>query len=84
MLFATFVLVSVNSKHDCLEQSVDFGHRNKATQVSDVPRLGLEQKEQISIFLRLVVVREEALLQLGGFVEVACDLVLLCARLILA
>ena len=49
-----------------------------------MPRLGLEQEEEISVFLRLVVVREEALLQLGGFVEVACDLVLLCARLILA
>jgi hypothetical protein len=50
----------------------------------NVPWLCLEEEKEIAVFLRLFVVREEALLQLGGFVEVACNLVLLCAQLMLA
>jgi hypothetical protein len=40
-------------------------------------RLRLEKEEEIAVFLRLVVVREHALLDFGGIVEVAGDFVLL-------
>jgi hypothetical protein len=46
----------------------------------NVPWLGLEEEEKIAVLLRLIVVGKEALLELGGFIEVACDLVLLNSR----
>lgn len=39
--------------------------------------LGLKEKQQVSILLRLLVVGEEAFLQLGGILQVTCDFVLL-------
>ena len=45
--------------------------------MGDVSRFGLQQEKQVSVFLSLVVVREEALLHIGGGFEVARDFVLL-------
>lgn len=42
-----------------------------------VSRLRLEQKEQISVFLRLLVVGKEAFLEFGRFVEVVRNFILL-------
>lgn len=79
MLFSTLILIPVDGEHDGLQQRVDLGHGNKAAEVGNVPRLRLEEEEQVSVFLRLLVVGKEALLKLSGFVEVACNLVLLRA-----
>jgi hypothetical protein len=48
--------------------------------MSYVLRLGLEEEKQVSVFLRLLVIGKEAFLQLGGFVEVVRDFVLLQAQ----
>lgn len=77
MLFTALVLVAVDCEHDRLQKSIDFGHGDEATEVGDVPRLRLEQEEQVSILLCLLVVGEEAFLQFGGIVEVVGDFVLL-------
>lgn len=77
MLFAAFVLVAVDGEHDRLQQSIDLGHGNQPTEMCNVPGLRLEQEQQVSVFLRLLIVGKEALLQLGSFVEVTCDFVLL-------
>jgi hypothetical protein len=45
--------------------------------VGDVSWLGLEEKEQVAVFLSLFVVWEEAFLQFEAFCEVVCDFVLL-------
>lgn len=62
MLLSTFILVSVNGEHDSLQQCVNLGHRNKSTKVRNMPGFGLKEEEQVSVFLRLLVIREEALL----------------------
>ena len=77
MLFTAFVLISVNGEHDSLKQGVDLRHRDKPAKVSDVTRLGLQEEEEVPVFLCLLVIGKEALLKLCGVVEVAGDLVLL-------
>jgi hypothetical protein len=77
MFLTALVLVSIDSEHHSLEECVDFAHGNKAAEMRDVSGLGLEQKEQISVFLRLFVVGEKALLQFGGIVKMAGHFVLL-------
>jgi hypothetical protein len=77
MLLATLVLVSVDGEHDGLEQRIDFSHGDETAEMRNVSRLGLQEEQQIAVFLRLVVVGEEALLELHAFFEVACDFVLL-------
>ena len=42
--------------------------------------LGLEEKEQVAVFLSLFVVWEEAFLQFEAFCEMVCDFVLLQTR----
>jgi len=79
MFFPTFVLISIDGKHDGLQKRINFSHGNETTQMCNVPRLRLQKEEQVAIFLCLVVVGEKALLQLSGFVEVVGDLVLLRA-----
>jgi hypothetical protein len=81
MLFAALILVAVNGEHDCLEQRIDLRHGNEAAQMRDVSGLGLEQEKQVSVFLCLVVVREEPLLKFAGFIEVVCNFILLIIRL---
>jgi len=78
VFLATFVLVSVDCEHDGLEKGVDFRHGHKTAQVGNVSGFGLEEEEQIAVFLRLFVVGEEALLQLQAFGKVVGDFVLLC------
>ena len=45
-------------------------------------RLRLEEKEQIAVLLRFLVVREETFLQICGIFEVICDLILLIVILV--
>lgn len=40
-------------------------------------RLGLQKEQQISIFLRLLVIREETFLQISSIFKMACDFILL-------
>lgn len=40
-------------------------------------RLGLEQEEQVAIFLSLFVIGEEALLEIESVLEMICDFILL-------
>lgn len=77
MLFAALILVAVDGEHDRLEEGIDLGHGDQATEMRNVSRLGLEEEEQIPVFLRLLVVREEALLQIGRILEMARDFILL-------
>lgn len=62
MLFTTFVLVSVNSEHDGLQQGIDLGHGDQSAQVGDVAGLGLQQEQEIAVLLGSFVVREETFL----------------------
>jgi hypothetical protein len=71
MLFSALVLVSVNGEHDSLQELVDLGHGDQATQMSNVPWLTLQKKEQVAVFLCLFVVRKRALGQIGRIVQVA-------------
>ena len=41
MFFSTFVLVSIDCKHNSLKERVDFGHGNQTAEMGDVARLGL-------------------------------------------
>jgi hypothetical protein len=77
MLFSALILVSVDCEHDCLQQRIDLGHGDEPTQMRNVPRFGLEEKEQVAVLLCLFVVGEEAFLQFEAVCEVVCDFVLL-------
>lgn len=77
MLFSALVLVSINRKHDRLQQRIDFGHGNESAQVCNVAGFGLKQKQQVSILLGLLVVRKESLLQFRRIIEMAGDFILL-------
>lgn len=52
MLLAALVLVAVKREHDRLQQDVDLGHRDQAAERRDVPRLGLEQEEEVAVGLQ--------------------------------
>ena len=43
----------------------------------DVSRLGLQKEQQISVFLRLLVIWEETFLQIRSIFEMACNFILL-------
>ena len=58
MLFTALILVSVDCEHDGLQQLVNLCQRDQATKMSDVSRLGLEQEQEIAIFLCLLIVGE--------------------------
>lgn len=45
MLFPRFVLVSVESEHDGLEEGVDFAERDESAEGGDVAWFGLEEEE---------------------------------------
>jgi hypothetical protein len=45
--------------------------------MSDVPRFGLEEEQQVAVFLCLLIVREEAFLQFEAVCQVICDFILL-------
>ena len=77
MFFTALILISVDGEHDCLEQRVNLGHRDQSAKVSDVPGLRLQKKEKISVFLRLIVVRETTLLHLKGILKMAGNFILL-------
>lgn len=62
MFFSTFILVPIYREHDSLQQSVNLGHCNKTAEVCNMSRLGLQEKKQISVFLRLFIVGKESLL----------------------
>lgn len=77
MLFSTFVLVPVNREHDGLQQRIDLRHCDKPAEMCDMSRLGLKEEKQIAVFLSLLVVREKALLKIGGVLEMIRNFVLL-------
>jgi hypothetical protein len=77
MLLSALVLVSVNGKHDGLQERLDLGHGHEAAEVRNVSGLRLQEEQQVSVSLRLVVIGKGALLHLGGILEMACDFVLL-------
>lgn len=77
MLFSALVLVSVNREHDSLEKRVDFGHGDQSAEVRDMSWLGLQEKQEVAIFLSLVIVGEEAFLHLGGVLQMAGNFILL-------
>ena len=62
MLFAAFVLVTIDREHDGLQERIDLCHSDKPTKVRDVARLGLQEEEEIPIFLLFLVIGEEAFL----------------------
>jgi hypothetical protein len=41
MLFSALILIPVNCEHDGLQELVDLGHGDQATQMSNVPWLTL-------------------------------------------
>jgi hypothetical protein len=77
MLFSALILVPIDREHDGLEERVDLGHCDETAEVCNVARLGLEEEQQISVFLRLLIVGEEAFLDLCRLVHVARHLLAL-------
>lgn len=77
MLFAAFVLVSVDGKHNRLKQRIDLCHRDQPTQVGNVSGLRLQKKQEVAVFLCLVVVGKDTLLHLESILEMAGDFILL-------
>ena len=45
--------------------------------MSNVPRFGLEEKEEVSIFLGSFIIRKESLLEIRGILEMTCNFILL-------
>ena len=64
MLFSAFILIAVDGKHDSLQQRINLSHCHESTQVRNVPGLGLQEKQEISISLRLFIVWKEAFLEI--------------------
>lgn len=77
MLFSTLILVSVDCEHDRLQQGVDLSHGDESTKMGNMPWLGLEQEQEVAIFLSLLVIGEEAFLQITSILKMAGDFVLL-------
>lgn len=77
MLFSTLVLVSIDSEHDSLKERINLGHRDQPAEMCNVPRLRLEQKQKVSVFLSFVVVRKDTLLHFKSIFEMAGNFVLL-------
>ena len=64
MLFSAFVLIAVNGKHDGLQQRVNFRHCDQSTQVRNVSWFGLEEEQEVTVSLCLLVVGKEAFLKI--------------------
>lgn len=62
MFLPAFVLVSINRKHNSLKERVNFSHAHESAKGGNVARLGLEQEEEVSILLCLLVIGECTLL----------------------
>jgi len=77
MFFAAFILIPVDGEHDCLEKRVNLCHGDQPAEMSDVSRFGLEEEEEVAIFLGLVIIGEEAFLNVCSIIEMAGDLILL-------
>lgn len=77
VFFSTLVLVPIYCKHHSLQQSIDFCHCDKAAKMCYVSRLGLKEKQEISIFLRFIIVGKEAFLNLSSVFEMTRNFVLL-------
>jgi hypothetical protein len=45
--------------------------------MGDMTRLGLQEEQEVAIFLGSFVIGKESFLWIGGIIEVACDFVLL-------
>ena len=52
MLFSTFILITVERKHNRLQECIYFCQTDKATQSCDMPRLALKQKEEVGVLLQ--------------------------------
>lgn len=62
MLFTAFVLITIDREHDCLKERINLGHRNESAEMRDVLRFGLQQEQEIAVFLCLLVVGKHPLL----------------------
>lgn len=76
VLFARFVLVTVQGEHDGLQQRINLGQTDQAAQGRNVARLRLEQEEQVAVRLQLAVIREQAI-RLVCFFQMLSNLTLL-------
>jgi hypothetical protein len=77
MFFTTLVLIAVYREHDRLQKSINLGHANKTAQVGNVSWFGLKKEQEVSIFLRLLVIREKSFLDFSRIIEMAGNLILL-------
>ncbi len=77
MFFTTLVLISVYCEHDSLEQSIDLSHCDEPAEMCDMARLGLEEEEEVPVFLCFLVIRKETFLDLCSIFQMACNFVLL-------
>ena len=77
VFFAALVLVAIDGKHDRLQQGIDLGHGDQPTEVGNVAWFGLQEEEEVAIFLSFFVVGERSLLHVDRILKMACDFVLL-------
>lgn len=73
MLFSALILISVYGKHDSLQKRIYLGHGDESAEVGDVAWFGLEEKEKVAIFLRFVIVWEEAFGNVGRVFQMTGD-----------
>lgn len=78
MLFATLVLVSINGKHNSLEERIDFCHGDETTEMCNVSWFGLKEEKKIAVSLSPIIIWKETLLEICGIFEMTGHLILLC------
>ena len=77
VFFATLVLVSVDCEHDSLQQGINLSHGDESAKMGNVTWFGLEEEQQVAVFLRLLVVGKEAFLEFEAVCKVVGDFILL-------
>jgi hypothetical protein len=70
MLFSALVLVSIDCEHDSLEEGINLCHCDETAEVCNMSRFRLQEEKQVAVFLRLLVVGEEAFLDFSSLVHV--------------
>lgn len=83
MLLPTLVLISVQGEHHRLEEGIDLGERDEATEGGDVSWLRLKKEEEVGVLLELAFVGVLALCGVDFF-EMSFDFALLAAECLLS
>jgi hypothetical protein len=73
MLFSTFILITINGKHDGLQKGINLRHGDQSTQMRNMSWLALQQKQQIPILLGLFIIWKRSLLNLSRLIKMTSN-----------